>query len=71
MLNDDVYGDYNDHINDFDDDNDDEIDYVNDNADDYDYEIDDVNGYDDDYDTNSRDNPLKEELDQIFLRLGG
>ena len=22
-------------------------------------------------DTNSRDNPLKEELDQIFFRLGG
>ena len=25
----------------------------------------------DDDDTNSRDNPLKEELDQIFFRLGG
>ena len=25
----------------------------------------------DDDDTNSRDNPLKEELNQIFFRLGG
>ena len=38
---------------------------------------DDINDFDDDnddeidYDTNSRDNPLKEELDQIFFRLGG